>query len=137
MMLAKFYNNKNQLISMSSLQNNIQKLRFSTVYTNDTIFGVHLFSQFADYKKANKPELLQQLTNLFNNKTNEFNLFDGLAAYYGQLLQQKRIHNENEFYKILSNDLAAGKTITYKKPLLAKPKMLQASGSGCDNCNRN
>ena len=132
-MLAKFYNNKNQLISMSSLQNNIQKLRFSTVYTNDTIFGVHLFSQFADYKKTNKPELLQQLTNLFNNKTNEFNLFDGLAAYYGQLLQQKRIHNENEFYKILSNDLAAGKTITYKKPLLAKPKMLQAAASGCDN----
>lgn len=36
-MLAKFYNNKNQVISMATLQDNNQKLIYSTVYTNDIV----------------------------------------------------------------------------------------------------
>lgn len=138
-MLAKFYNSKNQLVSMSSLQSNTQKLAFSTVYTNNTIFGAHLFSQLISFQKSNKqsinaPDLLQKLNQLFKNQKDSINVFEELGAYYSQQLSQGKIHNENDFYTHLNNDLASGKSLTVKVPVLTATKqLLQTPRLGCDH----
>lgn len=132
-MMAKFYNNKNQLISMSLLQNNTQKLDFSTVYTNDTIFGAHLFKELVKMSKTNNQAVLQQLTKFFKNNDQQVNVLTELGAYYSQQLAKGVIHNKNYFYKTLLNDLSAGKTIVAKSLLLAAPQKSQTALLGCDN----
>lgn len=132
-MIAKFYNNKNQLISMSLLQNNIQKLDFSTVYTNDTIFGAHLFKELVKMSKTNNQTVLQQLTKFFKKNDQQVNVLTELGAYYSQQLAKGIIHNENDFYKTLLSDLSAGKTLVAKSLLLAAPQKSQTALLGCDN----
>lgn len=137
-MLAKFYNNKNQLISMSSLKDNSQKLKFSTVYTNNTIFGAHLFSQLMDFEKANKsninaPDLLQKLNHFFKNSKNNADVFGELGAYYSQQLSIGAINSEKAFYSSLSNDLAHGKSISIKRTTLFANQLLQKPLLGCNH----
>lgn len=132
-MLAKFYNNKNQMISMAMLQNNSQKLMYSTVYTNNTIFGAQLFKKLVNVSKTNNQILLQQLTKFFKNNDQQVNVLTELGAYYSQQLAKGVIHNENDFYKILLSNLSAGKTIVGKSFLLAAPQKLQTGLLGCDN----
>lgn len=137
-MLTKFYNNKNQLISMSSLKDNKQKLKFSTVYTNNTIFGAHLFSQLMAFEKTNKsninaPDLLQKLTYLFKNSKNNADVFGELGAYYSQQLAKGTINSEKAFYSSLSNDLAHGKSISIKRTALFANQLLQKPLLGCDH----
>ena len=132
-MLAKFYNNKNQLISMSSLQDNSQKFMYSTVYTNNTIFGAQLFKKLVNVSKTNNQTVLQQLTKFFKKNDQQVNVLTELGAYYLQQLAKGVIHNENDFYKILLSNLSAGKTIVGNSSLLAAPQKLQAGLLGCDN----
>jgi hypothetical protein len=132
-MLAKFYNNKNQMISMAMLQNNSQKLMYSTVYTNNTIFGAQLFKKLVNVSKTNNQILLQQLTKFFKNNDQQVNVLTELGAYYSQQLAKGVIHNENDFYRILLSNLSAGKTIVGKLFLLAAPQKLQTGLLGCDN----
>jgi hypothetical protein len=137
-MLAKFYNNKNQLISMSSLKDNSQKLKFSTVYTNNTIFGAHLFSQLMNFEKANQsninaPDLLQKLTHFFKNSKNNADVFGELGAYYSQQLAIGAINSKKAFYSSLSNDLAHGKSISIKRTTLFTNQLLQKPLLGCNH----
>lgn len=132
-MLAKFYNNKNQLISMSLLQDNSQKFMYSTVYTNNTIFGAQLFKKLVNVSKTNNQTVLQQLIKFFKNNDQQVNVLTELGVYYSQQLAKGVIHNENDFYKILLSNLSAGKTIVDNSSLLAAPQKLQAGLLGCDN----
>lgn len=132
-MLAKFYNNKNQLISMSSLKDNSQKFMYSTVYTNNTIFGAQLFKKLVTTSKSNNQTVLQQLTKFFKNNDEQVSVLTELGAYYSQQLAKGVIHSENDFYKILISNLSAGKTIVGNPSLLATPQKLKAGLLGCDN----
>ena len=132
-MLTKFYNNKNQLISMSLLQDNSQKFMYSTVYTNNTIFGAQLFKKLVNVSKTNNQTVLQQLIKFFKNNDQQVNVLTELGVYYSQQLAKGVIHNENDFYKILLSNLSAGKTIVDNSSLLAAPQKLQAGLLGCDN----
>ncbi|RTL12232.1 MAG: hypothetical protein EKK54_04585 [Neisseriaceae bacterium] len=44
-MIAKLYNAKSQLVSMVKLKDNSQKLKYTTIYANDTMFGTQLFKK--------------------------------------------------------------------------------------------
>lgn len=138
-MLAKFYNSKNQLVSMSSLQSNNYKSKYSTVYANNTVFGAHLFNALFAFEKkhdpkVNAPDLLQKLSNIFQNKTENIGVFAELGAYYSQQLAHGAIHNEDDFYTSLSNAVKHDTPIVLNQTSNAgMPKMLKAPVlMGCD-----
>lgn len=133
-MIAKLYNAKNQLVSMVKLKDNSQKLKYTIVYANDTIFGTQLFKNLIVAENLSRETVVEQLTKFFNNGDYKISIFTELGAYYSEQLAKGRIHNETEFYKLLINDMKHGKAISGKK-LLARAYVpeLQTSLMGCDN----
>lgn len=133
-MLAKLYNNKNQIISMVRLKDNSQKFKYTTVYANDTMFGAQLFTKLVAIEKLNKQAAFQQLIKFFSNSDQSVNVLTELGAYYSQQLANGRIHNEDEFYKLIINDISHGKVINGQKVLSqAYVPELQAGLLGCTN----
>lgn len=132
-MLAKFYNNKNQLISIASLKDNSQKLAYTSIYTNNVIFGAHLFKQLVIFEHSTPAAVLEQLNKYFtaNNTDGNHNVFGDLGNYYIQQLKNGQIHNEDQFYKNLSTAFAAHKTISSPVPQ-ASPPLMMAPALGCD-----
>lgn len=137
-MIAKLYNAKNQLVSMVKLKDNSQKLKYTTVYANDTIFGAQLFKNLIIAEKVSGEVVFKQLINFFGGSNQSMNVLTGLGAYYSEQLANGRIHNDEEFYKLLINDMKHGKVISGKK-LLARAYVpeLRTSLMSCNNENVN
>jgi hypothetical protein len=132
-MLINFYNNKNQLISISSLYENSQNLEYSNIYTSNIIFGAHLFTNVAKFTKTDKPQLLLQLNKLFNHQDPNASVFNDLGAYYAQQLANGSTHNENDFYQLIAKNIHNHKHINGNLLLKANKSLLSAPVLGCNN----
>lgn len=132
-MLINFYNNKNQLISISSLYENSQNLEYSNIYTSNIIFGAHLFTNIAKFTKTDKPQLLLQLNKLFNHQDPNASVFNDLGAYYAQQLANGSIHNENDFYQLIAKNIHNHKHINGNLLVKANKSLLSAPVLGCNN----
>ena len=136
-MLAKFYNSKNQLISMAQLKDNLNQLTYMTVYVNNLIFGTNLFKHLVTYENSTPVTVFGQLTKYFKHDKNNHNndLFQDLGNYYAQELKSGHITGEEAFYHKLSTSFASHQTVLAPISQTSQPKLMATSG--CDNATGN
>ena len=132
-MLAKFYNSKNQLISMAQLKDNQNQLTYMTVYVDSIIFGTNLFKHLVTYENSTPVAVFGQLTRYFKHSKNSHNndLFQDLGNYYAQELKNGHITGEETFYRKLSTSFASHQTVVAPISQASMPKLMATSG--CDN----
>lgn len=107
-MTTKFYDKNNQLIGITTLDNNTGAFKYMTAYANSAIMGANLFQQLVAFEKSTPSVLLSQLNSFFAiNNSNNTGIFATLGDYYHQQLINGKIRNEQDFYQQMTNNFAA------------------------------
>ncbi len=135
-MTTKFYDNNNQLIGITNLDNNTGSFKYMTAYANSTIMGANLFQQLVAFEKSTPATVLSQLNSFFAiNNSNNTGIFATLGDYYHQQLINGKIKNEQDFYQQMTNNFAAKITAILPIPPAYTPP--QSRLVSLDSCSVN